>query len=54
MLEVFNMELIKSKTFENLKDIAIVESIKGSNAIEGIVTSDARLKDYISSLKTIL
>ena len=33
------------KTFENLKDIAIVESIKGSNAIEGIVTSDARLKE---------
>ena len=36
-----------SETFEILRHKAIVESVKGSNAIEGIVTTDARIKDIV-------
>ena len=32
---------------ESLRQVAIVESVRGSNAIEGIVTSRARLKELI-------
>lgn len=36
-----------SETFEALRLRAIVESVKGSNAIEGIVTTDSRIKDIV-------
>ena len=36
-----------SETFEVLRHTAIVESVKGSNAIEGIVGTDARIKDIV-------
>ena len=36
-----------SETFEILRNKAIIESVKGSNAIEGIVTTDARIKDIV-------
>lgn len=35
-------------TFERLRQKAIVESVKGSNAIEGIVTTDARIKEILA------
>lgn len=34
-------------TFEALRKRAIIESVKGSNAIEGIVTTDERLADLV-------
>ena len=37
-----------SETFERLRQKAIIESVKGSNAIEGIVTTDDRIKDIIN------
>ena len=36
------------ETFESLRQKAIIESVKGSNAIEGIVTTDARIKDIVN------
>ena len=33
-----------SSTFDKLREVAIVESVRGSNAIEGIVTTRARLE----------
>lgn len=36
-----------AKVFEKLKNIAIVESVKSSNAIEGIITTDERIKAII-------
>ena len=36
------------KVFEKLKDIAIIESVKSSNAIEGIITTDERIKAIIN------
>jgi len=36
-----------SETFEILHHKAIIESVTGSNAIEGIVTTDARIKDIV-------
>ncbi len=36
-----------SETFEILRNKAIIESVKGSNAIEGIITTDARIKDIV-------
>ncbi len=33
--------------FEVLRTKAIIESVKGSNAIEGIVTTDSRIKDIV-------
>ena len=36
------------KTFERLQQKAIVESVKGSNAIEGIVTTEARIKEIVN------
>lgn len=35
-------------TFENLRKKAIIESVKGSNAIEGIVTTDSRIRDIVN------
>ena len=35
-------------TFESLKKKAIIESVKGSNAIEGIVTTDSRIRDIVT------
>ncbi|MBP5694077.1 MAG: Fic family protein [Bacilli bacterium] len=34
--------------FTNLQKIAIVQSVKGSNAIEGIVTSDKRIEEIVN------
>ena len=36
-----------SDTFKKMQRKAIIESVKGSNAIEGIVTSDTRIKDIV-------
>ena len=42
-----------SETFEVLRKNAIVESVKGSNAIEGIVTTDSRIKDIVEGSKPL-
>ncbi len=42
-----------SETFEVLRKKAIVESVKGSNAIEGIVTTDSRIKDIVAGSKPV-
>ena len=34
-------------TFEQLRQKAVIESVKGSNAIEGIVTTDSRIRDIV-------
>ena len=36
------------KTFTELEKIAIVQSVKSSNAIEGIITSDERIKEIVN------
>ncbi len=36
-----------TETFEQLRKKAIIESVKGSNAIEGIVTTDSRIRDLV-------
>ena len=35
-------------SYEKLRKKAIIESVKGSNAIEGIVTTDARIRDIVN------
>ena len=40
-------------TFEILRQKAIVESVKGSNAIEGIVTTESRIKDIVNGSKPL-
>lgn len=35
------------ETFEKLRKKALIESVKGSNAIEGIVTTDDRIRDIV-------
>jgi Fic family protein len=40
-------------TFEKLQKKAVIESVKGSNAIEGIVTTDERIKDIIDGMKPV-
>lgn len=42
-----------SDAFESLRQKAVIESVKGSNAIEGIVTTDSRIKDIIAGSKPI-
>ena len=42
-----------SDAFESLRQKAIIESVKGSNAIEGIVTTDSRIKDIVDGSKPI-
>ncbi len=42
-----------SETFEVLRRKAIVESVKGSNAIEGIVTTDSRIKDIVEGANPV-
>ena len=37
-----------SETFEKLRQKAVIESVKGSNAIEGIVTTDDRIRDLVA------
>ena len=37
-----------SETFESLRQKALIESVKGSNAIEGIVTTDDRIRDIVA------
>ena len=39
--------------FEKLRQKAIIESVKGSNAIEGIVTTDSRIKDIVNGSKPL-
>lgn len=34
-------------TFEKLRKKAMIESVKGSNAIEGVVTTDDRIRDIM-------
>lgn len=46
-------KISNEKTFESLRKKAIVESVKGSNAIEGIVTTDDRIRDIIDGAKPI-
>ena len=41
------------ETFEILHQKAIIESVKGSNAIEGIVTTDSRIKDIVNGSKPL-
>ena len=36
------------EAFESLHRKAVVESVKGSNAIEGVVTTDSRIKDIVA------
>lgn len=36
------------KIFTNLEKIAIVQSVKGSNAIEGIITTDKRIEEIVN------
>ena len=36
------------EAFESLRQKAIIESVKGSNAIEGIVTTDSRIRDLVA------
>lgn len=40
-----------SDTFEVLRQKAVIESVEGSNAIEGIVTTRSRLEDIVSGAK---
>lgn len=42
-----------NETFEALRRKAVVESVKGSNAIEGIVTTDSRIKDIVEGSKPL-
>ena len=41
-----------SDTFESLRKKAIIESVKGSNAIEGIVTTSTRIKQLVEEKTT--
>ncbi len=41
------------ETFEKLRQKAIVESVKGSNAIEGIVTTEDRIKDIMEGASPV-
>ena len=41
------------ETFEILRQKAVIESVKGSNAIEGIVTTDSRIKDIVAGAKPV-
>ena len=42
-----------SSAFESLRQKAVIESVKGSNAIEGIVTTDARIKDIVAGSEPV-
>ncbi|MCR5322529.1 MAG: Fic family protein [Lachnospiraceae bacterium] len=41
-------KLLYGETFESLRKKAIIESVKGSNAIEGIITTDDRIRDIVA------
>jgi len=41
------------ETFESLRKKAVIESVKGSNAIEGIITTENRLKELINGDKPV-
>lgn len=41
------------KTFDKLRKKAIIESVKGSNEIEGIVTTEERIKDLVEGAAPI-
>ena len=42
-----------NETFESLRQKAIIESVKGSNAIEGIVTTDSRIRAIVDGSKPV-
>jgi len=42
-----NKQEIYSDLFESLKRIAILQSVKSSNEIEGIITTDKRVKEIV-------
>ena len=42
-----------SSAFESLRQKAVIESVKGSNAIEGIVTTDTRIKDIVAGSEPV-
>ncbi|MBP3902138.1 MAG: Fic family protein [Blautia sp.] len=42
-----------SETFESLRKKAVIESVEGSNAIEGIVTTEARIRDIVAGAAPI-
>ncbi len=44
-----NKEQVVKSVFKKLQQIAIIESVKSSNAIEGIVTTDERIKAIINN-----
>lgn len=50
--EAFRQQQYKT-TFEKLRETAIIESVKGSNAIEGIVTTDGRIRDIVAGAAPI-
>lgn len=43
-----NYEEREPRLFTNLQNIAFVQSVKGSNPIEGIVTTDKRIEEIVS------
>ena len=42
-----------SSAFESLRQKAVIESVKGSNAIEGIDSTDDRIKDIVEGAKPV-
>lgn len=42
-----------SEVFEGLRKKAVIESVKGSNAIEGIVTTDSRIRDLVAGASPV-
>ena len=42
------LEAMLCAVFTELEKIAIVQSVKSSNAIEGIITSDERIKEIVN------
>ena len=50
--EIFR-KLQYEETFNSLQKKAVIDSVKGSNAIEGIVTTDSRIKDIVSGSEPI-
>jgi Fic family protein len=51
--ELKSLESVRKKDFQKiftkLESIAKIESVKGSNAIEGIITSDKRIKEIVNN-----
>lgn len=41
------------EAYESLRKKAIIESVRGSNAIEGIVTTESRIRDIVNGAAPI-